>query len=453
MSSDSELLSIATGMVSRARAGEELEAFVTHARTFEVKAFEGEVESLSSAEPRGAGVRLISEDRPGFAYTTDLTDAGLSAVVEEARTNATFSTADEAVGLAPAWESPPQDVPGLVDPDHVDVTPERKVDFVLDLERGTREADARIRTVEDSVYADSVSTVAIATTAGIEGSFSQSDAWCYAVAIATEGDDTQVGFDFDLARGLSGLDAEDTARRSADRALEILGAKKIPSTKMPVVFDPYTAGQFLGVIAGALTGEAVQKGRSLFAGRSESLVASEKLTLWDDGRVTGAPGSGPWDAEGVPTQRTEVIKDGVLRSFLYDVTSARREGRASTGNASRAGFRSAPGPAPSNLAFESTGESREALLEGAGRAFLVQDLHGVHSGANAVTGDFSVGATGRLLENGALGQPVKEVTIALPMLEILGSVVAVADDRRWLPFGGSLGGATTLIAEMTIAGS
>ena len=140
-------------------------------------------------------------------------------------------------------------------------------------------------------------------------------------------------------------------------------------------------------------------------------------------------------------------------SFLYDVTSARREGRSSTGNATRAGFKSAPGPAPSNLAFESTGESREALLEGAGRAFLVQDFHGVHSGANAVTGDFSVGATGRLLENGAPGQPVKEVTIALPMLEILGSVVAVADDRRWLPFGGSLGGATTLISEMTIAGS
>ena len=453
MSSETDLLSIAAGLVERARAGEELEAFVTHSRNFEVKAFEGEVESLSSAEPRGAGVRLISGGKPGFAYTTDLTDAGLADLVEEARTNATYSTPDDAVALAPPWESPPQDVPGLLDPDHLEVTPERKVEFVLDLERETREADPRIRTVEDSVYADAVSAVAIATTAGIEGSFSQSDAWCYSVAIATDGDDTQVGFEFDLARGLSGLDADATGKASAERALSILGARKIPSERMPVVFDRYTAGQFLGVIAGALTGEAVQKGRSLFAGRLDDLVASEKLTLWDDGRIQGAPGSGPWDAEGVPTQRTEVIRDGVLSSFLYDVTSARREGRASTGNATRAGFKSAPGPAPSNLAFESTGEPRQALLEQAGRAFLVQDFHGVHSGANAVTGDFSVGATGRLLENGAPGQPVKEVTIALPMLEILRSVVAVADDRRWLPFGGSLGGATTLIAEMTIAGS
>ena len=453
MSSEPTLLSIATGLVERASAGEDLEAFVTHSRNFEVKAFEGEVESLSSAEPRGAGVRLINDGKPGFAYTTDLTDAGLADLVEAARTNATYSTTDEAVALAPAWETPPPDVPGLLDPDQLEVTPERKVEFVLELERETREADPRIRTVEDSVYADAISEVAIATTAGIQGSFSQSDAWCYSVAIATEGDDTQVGFEFDLARGLSGLDADATGKASAERALSVLGAQKIPSARMPVVFDRYTAGQFLGVIAGALTGEAVQKGRSLFAGRIDDLVASEKLTLWDDGSIQGAPGSGPWDAEGVPTQRTEVIRDGVLRSFLYDVTSGRREGRASTGNATRAGFKSAPGPAPSNLAFESTGESRQAVLEGAGRAFLVQDFHGVHSGANAVTGDFSVGATGRLLENGAPGQPVKEVTIALPMLEILGSVVAVADDRRWLPFGGSLGGATTLIAEMTIAGS
>ncbi|MGH2755352.1 MAG: TldD/PmbA family protein [Actinomycetota bacterium] len=453
MTADRGLVEIAESLVERARPGEELEAFLTHARTFEVKAFEGAVESLSSAEPRGAGVRMIFEGRPGFAFTTDLTDEGLAEVVERARTNATFSTEDDAVGLAPAWTDAPNDVPGLLDPGQYEVTPERKVQFALELERETREADARIRTVEDAVYADAISEVALATTAGISGAFSQSDAWCYSVAIATDDDDTQVGFEFDLARGLGGLAAAATAKRSAARALDVLGARKIPSARMPVVFDRYTAGQFLGVIAGALTGEAVQKGRSLFAGRIGEVVASDALTLWDDGRVEGAPGSAPWDAEGVPTQRTEVIGGGALRSFLYDVTSARREGRASTGNATRAGFKSAPGPAPSNLAFESTGESREDLLKGAGRAFLVQDFHGVHSGANAVTGDFSVGATGRLLENGAPGRPVKEVTIALPMLEILRNVVAVADDRRWLPFGGSLGGATTLVSEMTVAGS
>jgi PmbA protein len=221
---------------------------------------------------------------------------------------------------------------------------------------------------------------------------------------------------------------------------------------MPVIFDPYTAGQFLGVIGGALTGEAVQKGKSLFAGKEGQKVAAENVTLVDDGRAIGAPGSAPWDAEGVPTGRTEVIRGGTLAGFLYDLTSARRDRKSSTGNAARAGFKSAPYPAPSNLALDPTGETVRDIRNRADRALLVRDLHGVHSGANPISGDFSVGATGLLLEKGQETQPVKEITIAAPMLEILAGIEAVGDDRRWLPFGGSLGGATTFVSEMTVGG-
>lgn len=448
----SELLDLARSIAQRAKGDEQVEAFLTHERTFQARAFEGEVESVSSAEPRGAGIRVVSDQRVGFAYTTDLTTGGLKKVLEQARTNARYAGEEEAVGLAPGWSSRPADVAGMVDPTQAAVSPEQKVAFTVALERATHGHDARIRTVEDAVYSDSESTIAIATSTGVEGVYARSDAWCYAVAIAEEGGDTQVGFDFGLASGFAGLDPEDVARRSAQKALSVLGAEKIPSARMPVVFDPYTSAQFLGVISSALTGEAVQKGRSLFAGRLGEQVAGS-ITLVDDGRVDGAPGSAPWDDEGTPTRRTEVIKGGVLKSFLYDLVSARRNGTSSTGNASRAGFKSAPGPSPTNMAFDATGPSREELLRRAGRAFLVQDFHGVHSGANAVSGDFSVGATGRLLDDGELGKPVKEVTIAAPMLEVLSGIVDVADDRRWLPFGGSFGGATTLIGEMTVAGS
>jgi PmbA protein len=447
-----ELLSLARRIVERARKGEELEAYVTHQRDFSVKVYNGEVETLSSSEPRGAGVRVLDGGRAGFAYTTDLGDAGLDTIVDLARTNAQHATPDEAVGLADAWTRRPKDVPDLLDDSQASIGPERKVEFAISLDEATRKSDKRVRAVEESVYADSDGEAAIATTRGIEGSYRSTDAWCYSLAIATDGDDTEVGFEFDLGRGLAGLDADGVAQRAAARAVAVLGATKVPSARMPVVFDPYTAGQFLGVLAQALIGEAVQKGRSLFAGRIGEAVAGEGLTLVDDGRVPGAPGSAPWDAEGVATQRTEVIRRGVLESFLFDVTSARREGRSSTGNAARSGFQSPPGPAPTNLAFDSTGESREEVLAHAGRALLVQDFHGVHSGANPVSGDFSVGATGMLLEDGAPVRPVKEVTIAAPMLEILSGIVAIAGDRRWLPFGGSLGGATTLIAEMTVAG-
>jgi PmbA protein len=448
----SELTNVASAVIERARGQEQIEAFLTHDRDFSVKTYMGEVETISAAEPRGAGVRVFDGTKVGFAYTTDLSNEGLTEVVAQARENARFSTEDPALGLAPAWSSNPEDVPGLFDEEQQSVSVEQKVDFALELEKVTRSADARIRTVEEAMYADSDTTIAIATTTGIVGSYRRTDAWCYSVAIASDGDENEVGFEFDLARGLSGLDARAVGKRSADRALSILGAKKIPSERLPVIFDPYVAGQFLGVLGQALTGEAVQKGRSLFAGRIGQEIANRALTLVDDGRVQGAPASAPWDAEGVPTRRTEVISAGVLKSFLYDLTSARREERDSTGNASRAGFKSAPGPSPSNLAFDTTGGSAADLMRGAGRALLVQDFHGVHSGANSVSGDFSVGATGRIVENGEPGQAVKEVTIAAPMLEILNGIVAVADDRRWLPFAGSYGGATTLIEEMTVAG-
>ena len=182
-------------------------------------------------------------------------------------------------------------------------------------------------------------------------------------------------------------------------------------------------------------------------------MAATTLTLIDDGRHVGAAGSAPWDAEGTPTQRTEVISNGVLRSFLYDVTSARREDRGSTGNASRVGFKSGPGPARLRTCTSSPPVSR-ATRSCVPRVppSSCSDFHGVHSGTNPVSGDFSVGATGHLLENGVKGKPVREVTIAAPMLDILQRITAVADDLRWLPFGGSFGGATTLVSEMTVAG-
>src|SRR5688572_22606585 len=327
----SELLDQARSVCESADGNEQIEAFLTHEKTFEARAFGGAIDSVSSAEPRGAGIRVVDGGRVGFSYTTDLSDSGLSTCLDRARTNSRYASEDEAVVLANAWAASPPEVTGLIDPEQAGVTAEDKVRFTIALERAAHGADPRIRTVEDAVYSDSEATVAIATSTGIAGTYSRTDAWAYSVAIAEDGGDTQVGFDFGLAHGLAGLDPREIGLRSADKALSVLGAAKIPSARMPVVFDPYTSGQFLGVISSALTGEAVQKGRSLFAGKVGENVAGS-VTLVDDGRIDGAPASSPWDDEGSPTQRTEVIRDGVLSSFLYDLVSARRDGKTSTGN-------------------------------------------------------------------------------------------------------------------------
>ncbi|HEX2031801.1 MAG TPA: metallopeptidase TldD-related protein, partial [Actinomycetota bacterium] len=223
--------------------------------------------------------------------------------------------------------------------------------------------------------------------------------------------------------------------------------------RLPVVLDPWAAAAFLGVLARALSAEEVQKGRSLLAGLVGQEVASPAVPLVDDGRLPEGPASAPFDDEGVPSGRTPVIERGVLRGFLHNTTTARREGAASTGNASRASYRGVPGVSPTNLLLEPGPEDPAALLRRAGRAVYVQDVTGVHSGANPVSGEFSVGATGLRVDAGALAGPLREMTIASTLPEVLRRIEAVGSDLRFFPGGGALGTATLLVGEMTVGGT
>ncbi|MDQ1708836.1 MAG: PmbA protein, partial [Frankiaceae bacterium] len=177
--------------------------------------------------------------------------------------------------------------------------------------------------------------------------------------------------------------------------------------------------------------------------------------LVDDGRLLEGPAAAPFDDEGVPTRRTEVLADGVLMGFLHNTQTAARAGgdQRSTGNAARAGFKSSPGIAPSNLFFDGPTVDAASIVAGIADGLYVQDVAGIHSGANPVSGEFSVGATGMWIRDGALAEPVREVTVSSTIVDILSSITALGDDRRFFPFGGSLAGQTVRIDEMTVAGA
>lgn len=447
----SELLDLARAAVAAARAGEAVEAFAEWGRHTSAKAHEGEIESLSWAESRGLGVRVIAGGRLGYAYAADPDPGEVAGIVEQARANAESATPDEA-NVLPGPEAA-EPLEGIYLPEIADTPAERKVAYALELERLCRGADPRIAGVDDCEYADGIGRVAIASTTGVEATMARGDCWAVVVPLAREGGETQTGFAFDLARRPADLDLEDTAMRAATRATRLLGAAKPATERMPVLLDPVAASSFLGVLAAGLTAEAVLKGRSLFAGKIGEAVGSPVVTLVDDGRELKGPGAAPFDDEGVPTRRTPIVDGGVLRGYLHNSYTAKRMGERSTGNARRAGFKSTPGVAPTNLYLVPGEETPEALLARAGRALLVQDLIGVHSGANPISGDFSVGVTGLIVEGGALGAPVREATVAGTILGILRDVVAVGADLEFFPFGGAIGAPTILIGEMTVAGS
>lgn len=445
-----DLVDLCRAAIADVQGGEQAEAYAEETRQTTVRARGREVDSFSASESRGVGVRILRGGRLGYAWAADPHPAETASLLEAARENAAFATPDEANVLPPAAEAEP--LPGLFREAQASTAPERKVSLALDLERVSTGADPAVRRVEEAIYGDAASRVALASTAGLAAEYSSTDCWCMVLALAERGGETQTGHSFRVAREIGELDWEEAAREAAERGARMLGAVKPATERLPVVLDPWAAASFLGVLAGSLSAEEVQKGRSLLADRVGDEVASGQLSLVDDGRLAQAPAAAPFDDEGVPTGRTVLVERGVLRGFLHNTETAKREGAASTGNARRSSYRGVPGVSPSNLFVEPGPTGPHDLLAGAGRAVYVQDVTGVHSGANPVSGEFSVGGTGLRVEGGALGEPLREMTIASTLLDMLRSVTAVGSDLRFFPGGGAIGTPTLLVGEMTVAG-
>ncbi|HKE99683.1 MAG TPA: TldD/PmbA family protein [Actinomycetes bacterium] len=440
---------IVDGLAARAQPGEGVEGWAEQITETSVRAFEGEIENLTSASSEGVGVRVVAGGRLGYAYTADTSEAGVADCLAEARANLDVASEDEGNVLPEA--RPFEPLEEIFDRRLVEADPRRKVAFALDLEERVKAVDPRVRKVETAAYGDVVSRLAVASSTGVRGAYARTRAWAYAIALATDGDETQMGIGEDAGRCLEDLDPRLIAHDAAERAARMLGARKPATRTVPVLFDWQASRSLLGVLVAGLSAEAVQKRRSLFAGKLGERVGAPGLRLVDDGRLVAGGGAAPFDGEGVPTRRLLPIDDGVLRELLHNTATATRDRVASTGNASRGSFKATPGVAPHCVHLAPGDQGPDALLARMGEGLLVQDVAGVHSGANPVTGDFSVGVNGHWVRGGEPAEPVREATVAAHLLDILRGIVAVGSDLRFTT--GSLGGSSLLVGEMTVAGT
>jgi PmbA protein len=407
------------------------------------------VESLSDAGGRGIGIRAFIGGRSGYAYGTDLSDGGLAALGGAAHAAAEVADEDEFGGLPD--ENGATAVAGLESSAMASWTTERKVELALAVERVARDREG-ISQVENAVYSDAEGGAAIANSRGFAASYRATQAWAYASAFAGEGEDLMTGMGIGLGRDPGELDPEAIGAEAADRALDLVGARQPESRRCPVVLDAFVAASFAGFIGSMLSADAVQRGRSLFAGREGDEVAQAAFVLIDDGRHPEGPASAPFDGEGSPTRRTPLIESGKLAGYLYDARTARKAGRGTTANAARGSYRSAPSVGTTNLLVEPGDSTLGELVSQAGDGLYVTDVAGLHSGVNPVSGTFSVGASGRLIEGGQLGAAVREITIASDLVSMLRSVVAVGSENRWVPLGGSVKAAPMLVSEMSVSG-
>ena len=283
----SDLLELATSVIDQARSGEAMEVYVARGTDTEVRAYDGAVESVTSADSSGVGIRVITEgseeegSRLGFAWAGSLDPKVIDAALQDARDNARYATPDPDVVLARPDGAPVSEL-DLWD-EAVATTPmEDKIALALNLERATRAADPRVRQVQSADYADGRSESALASTTGIRATSRRTNAYVTVEAIAGTGSDTQTGSGFSVGRSPGDLDPDEAMHEAVLRATRLLGAQKTPSGRTSVVLDPRVVSSLLGVISGALSGEAVVKGRSFFAGRVGESVADAAVTLVDD---------------------------------------------------------------------------------------------------------------------------------------------------------------------------
>ena len=450
-----------------AAGAEDAEAFASEDAGREVRVHGGEVESLTAATKRGIGIRAWIGRRAGYAYGTDLSEAGIAELAARAAETARIADEDEfAAPPSPAADFPVRFMPTmdtqsapeegvgleLSDPSLARTPTTEVAELALEIERAALGSDDRVAGVEQAVYADSAERVAIVSSTGIAGEYERTDCYGYAQALAEGDGGRETGLGFDLGRGPAALDPTAIGREAAERATAMIGAGKPDSRSCPVVLDPTVAASFVALIGRGLGADAVQRGRSPFAGLLGSEVAAEALVIHDDGLDPAGSASSPFDGEGVPRRRTALIEGGRLKAYLYDTYTAHRVGAASTGNAGRAGYPSQPSVSASNLLVAPGALGFEELLREAGEGVLVTDVAGLHSGVNPVSGVFSVGASGRAIAGGELAQPLREFTIASDLVSMLRAVRAAGAEARWVPFGGSVRTPPLLVGEMTVSG-
>ena len=446
----SDLLDVAEQAVCLARkaGATDAECTLSDGEEFSVSVRLGEVETIKQAASRGAGLRILVGHCTGSSYTSDLTPEGIQKLVHSAVELAAVTTEDLFAGLPD--EEDLGSIAGNLDlysNDIEQLTPTTRIDMAKRAEAAAMNFDPRINNSDGASFSSYRGRRIFANSRGFAGEYATSYCSLGCVPVAKNGQNQmERDYWYTSARQAGKLQRpEDVGHIAAQRTVRRLGAVKVPTQKVPVVFESRVARSLVGDLFEAVEGRAIYRQSSFLLNKLGETVASVKTTLIDDGTIPGLFGTHPFDDEGVPTRRTAVIRNGVFESYLLNSYAARKLDLRTTGNASR-GITGNAGVGHGNLYLEAGEQSPEDLIRAIPNGFYVTELIG--SGVDTATGNYSCGATGLWIENGVLSFPVSEVTIAGTLQEMLCNLEPASD----LEFRGSVTSPTLLVGEMTVGG-
>ena len=434
---------------ARSRGATGGDALLVDSTSFDTQVRLGDVETVQNSHQKRLGLRLFFGQRSATTSTSDFSPASLRQLLDDTCVLAQAMAADEYAGLPEADEAATT-VPdlGLCDDSLQQLPPAERIAMARDAEKAALDYDSRITNSEGGSYDSSQGEVTYVNSHGFVGHYSASLASMSVSSIASDASGMQSGSWFTAGRRLEGLEAPDSlGREAARRTLRRLGARRVPTQKVPVVFEASIAAGLLNHLFSAVSGSAIYRAASFLTDCIGEKIAPDTVTVFDDGTLSGAPGSKPFDGEGLPTRRTSVVENGVLLTYLLDTYSGRKLGMRSTGNAARSAG-DPPSVSPTNFFLVPGEATPEEIIASVPSGLYVTGLIGF--GVNPVTGDYSRGASGLWIENGELTYAVEEITIAGNLRQMFADIEMIGNDldrrRRVMA-------PTLKIREMTIAGS
>lgn len=423
------------------------ELFVVNSRSFEVEMKDGSLDEMKQSDSQGVGLRVIKGKRQGFSFSSDFRSTALDKMVVQAIANSNYNDIDPALHFPDKSPSYPQ--LNLYDAALSRCAMEDKLELARETARQAEQWDGQISHIERSGYEEGEVEMWLANSNDVI--LHQQGNYCglFCLALGEKDGEQQSGYGMDSSIALHNLSPERAGKMAGKRAVQLLGAKSVTSGVMDLVLEPMISMQIFGILSACFSGEAVRKQKSFLAGRLGECVASTEITLVDDGTLDAHLGSGSFDGEGTPMQRTVLLEQGILQRYLYDCVSATKANTLSTGNGMRGSYKSTPYIGTTNYYLAAGSQTPEQLIGAVDRGIYVTEIMGAHT-ANPVSGDFSFGASGILIEHGKFSRPVRGITIAGNFQQLLLKVNGVGTD---LIFYGSQGAPTIRIAEIAVSGT
>ncbi|HTZ18558.1 MAG TPA: TldD/PmbA family protein [Dissulfurispiraceae bacterium] len=426
---------------------DEAEVYVKASRYMGIEVKELKIDTLERSDSIGYSVRVFRDGRLGFSYSTDPSD--IRTVARDAVEASRFTERDEYNSLPAGGPHSPV----VVYDEAVDALGEKEaIEMVISMENAAMNEDGRISKTRNASGSFGSAITRIINSQGIDLEFAATSCSAHIMAVAEGNGESQMGWDYQGSRFLRDISFREVGRSAASRALQTLGAKKIASTKGFILLDHSVAADFLGILSSALSAEAVQKNKSMLAGKIGETVISPRIDIIDSALLDGRLGSRPADDEGVATSQKTLIEKGILKGYLYNTYTAKKGHAVSTGNAVRGGFSGLPKVGPTNFFVSASSREYESDFEGLikriDKGVYVTETMGMHT-ANPVSGEYSIGISGLWVENGEIAHPVKETVISGNILQLFKNIVLIGDDLR---FYGNIGSSRLLAGDIDISG-